>query len=134
MPPLTVSSLQKNIIEKGIPGSGHTHPNHPVYDFVKPLLDAQQAEQLEQTVAASRMNYDAVNEDPSPIHIQEIDLQQSEQSSEETLEQQASTDLESTDSENTNDSEVTDAAQYLYGLLAFTLLLMVAGFVRARRF
>jgi cobaltochelatase CobN len=127
-------AFAKNIIEKGIPGSGHTHANHPVYDFVKPLLDAQQAEQLEQTVAASRMNYDAVNEDPSPIHIQEIDLQQSEQSSEETLEQQASTDLESTDSENTNDSEVTDAAQYLYGLLAFTLLLMVAGFVRARRF
>ena len=121
-------AFAKNIIEKGIPGSGHTHANHPIYDFVKPLLEAEQAEKLEQTLAASRMNYDVVNEESSPVRIQEIDLQQPEQESEQQADQQEATDPTSTD-----DAEVADADLYLYGVLAFALLLMLAGFVRARR-
>ena len=28
----------KNIVEHGIPGSGHTHANHPIYPFIKPMV------------------------------------------------------------------------------------------------
>jgi cobaltochelatase CobN len=120
-------AFAKNIIEKGIPGSGHTHANHPVYDFVKPLLEAEQAEKLEQTLAASRMNYDVVNKEVSPVRIQEIDLQPEPQP-EQKVDQQ-----ETTDPTSKADSEVADADLYLYCVLAFALFLMLTGFVRARR-
>jgi cobaltochelatase CobN len=120
-------AFAKNIIEKGIPGSGHTHANHPVYDFVKPLLEAEQAEKLEQTLAASRMNYAVVNQDSSPVRIQEIDLQPEPQPEQQVDQQEA------TDPTSTEDSEVADADLYLYGVLAFALFLMLTGFVRARR-
>lgn len=114
----------KNIIEKGIPGSGHTHANHPVYDFVKPLLDADQAQKLEQTLAASRMNYQQETSEQAPVRIQEIDLQQAEQ-------QQPSDEQAAQDS--TDDSIEKNVDNYLYGVLLFALLLMIAGFIRARR-
>ncbi|MEH6448245.1 MAG: cobaltochelatase subunit CobN [Oleispira sp.] len=120
-------AFAKNIIEKGIPGSGHTHANHPVYDFVKPLLETEQAEKLEQTLAASRMNYDVVNEEVSPVRIQEIDLQPEPQPEQQVDQQEA------TDPTSTEVSEVADADLYLYGVLAFALFLMLTGFVRARR-
>jgi cobaltochelatase CobN len=115
-------AFAKNIIEKGIPGSGHTHANHPVYDFVKPLLSPEQAQKLEQTLAASRMNYqqesDEVNAEKSPVRIQEIDLTSDSDS------QQAA------DEQKPNSSEVDN---YLYAILLFALLLMFVGFIRARR-
>jgi cobaltochelatase CobN len=122
-------AFAKNIIEKGIPGSGHTHANHPIYDFVKPLLDAEQANKLEQTLAASRMNYDEVNQDNSPTRIQEIDLQQPEQESE----QQKETQAESQSEQVSEDSELDGVDNYLYAVFAFALLLMFAGLVRSRR-
>jgi cobaltochelatase CobN len=121
-------AFAKNIIEKGIPGSGHTHANHPVYDFVKPLLEAEQAEKLEQTLVASRMNYDVVNDERSPVRIQEIDLQPEPQPEQKVDRQEAK------DPTNTEDSRGADADLYLYGVLAFALFLMLSGFVRARRF
>jgi cobaltochelatase CobN len=120
-------AFAKNIIEKGIPGSGHTHANHPVYDFVKPLLEAEQAEKLEQTLAASRMNYDVVNKESSPVRIQEIDLQPESQSEQKDDQQEA------TDPTSTEDSEIAGADLYLYGVLVLSLLLILAGFIRARR-
>ena len=119
-------AFAKNIIEKGIPGSGHTHANHPIYDFVKPLLDAEQANKLEQTLAASRMNYDEVNQDNSPARIQEIDLQQPEQ-------QQKEAQAESQSEQASEDSELDGVDNYLYAVFAFALLLMLVGFARSRR-
>jgi cobaltochelatase CobN len=115
-------AFSKNIIEKGIPGSGHTHANHPIYDFVKPLLDAELANKLEQTLAASRINYDEVKQDNSPARIQEIDLQQPEQQQKEAQSEQAS-----------EDSELDGVDNYLYAVFVFALLLMLVGFVRSRR-
>jgi len=117
-------AFANNIIEKGIPGSGHTHANHPVYDFVKPLLDADQAQKLEQTLAASRMNYQQETLEQAPVRIQEIDLQQAEQ--------QQPSDEQATQ-ESTDDSVEKNVDNYLYGVLLFALLLMIAGFIRARR-
>lgn len=124
-------AFTKNIIEKGIPGSGHTHANHPVYDFVKPLLDPEQAAKLEQTLAASRMNYENVNTEKSPVRIQEIDLpadSQEEQAADEKAEQQS--DKQLLDEQEPNSSEVDN---YLYAVLLFALLLMFVGFIRSRR-
>jgi cobaltochelatase CobN len=117
----------KNIIEKGIPGSGHTHANHPVYDFIKPLLDGAQAEQLDAALAASRMNYESQTENNSPTRIQEIDLQQQ---AELTLQDQIEQGNSETELKQQADSE---HQYYLIGLLIFSVLLMSIGFMRSRR-
>jgi len=118
-------AFANNIIEKGIPGSGHTHANHPVYDFVKPLLDAKQAQKLEQTLAASRMNYENAEAAKSPVRIQEINLQQ-EESADSQSDQQS-------ENESSEDSAEGSVDNYLYAVLLFALLLMLVGFIRARR-
>jgi len=123
-------AFAKNIIEKGIPGSGHTHANHPVYDFVKPLLDAEQAQKLEQTLAASRMNYQQEAGEQAPIRIQEIDLQSPQQRVEQQKDQVS--DEQST-AERSEEVDAVAADNYLYAVLAFALLLMLVGFIRARR-
>ncbi|OUS41605.1 cobalamin biosynthesis protein CobN [Oleispira antarctica] len=122
-------AFAKNIIEKGIPGSGHTHANHPVYDFVKPLLDTEQAQKLEQTLAASRMNYQQDVSDQAPVRIQEIDLQnadQNEQQKDQAADEQSSEDI-------SEETESVASDNYLYAVLAFAFLLMLIGFIRARR-
>ncbi|MFT6450146.1 MAG: cobaltochelatase CobN [Oleispira sp.] len=131
-------AFAKNIIEKGIPGSGHTHANHPIYDFVKPLLDAEKAQKLEQTLAASRMSYqqDDVEKDSAeqaPTRIQEINLENPDQSSLDEQPEQVSSNQQSSEQESVDDKEVGTVDSYLYGLLALVLLLMLIGFVRARR-
>jgi len=123
-------AFAKNIIEKGIPGSGHTHANHPVYDFVKPLLDAEQAQKLEQTLAASRMNYQQEATEQAPLRIQEIDLQSTEQRVEQQKDQLSD---EQSSQETSEETEAAVSDNYLYAVLAFALLLMLVGFIRARR-
>lgn len=60
----------QNIIQHGIPGSGHTHANHPVYDFVKNNIDTHLLEPLESVLAASRMT--GIKSEPTVSHVQEI--------------------------------------------------------------
>lgn len=123
-------AFAKNIIEKGIPGSGHTHANHPIYEFVKPLLTSDQSQKLEQTLAASRMSYtqetNDVNTDKNPVHIQEISLSADVQ--QEQIEQKP--DAQSLDNQESNSRDVDN---YVYAILLLGLLLMLIGFVRGRR-
>jgi len=120
-------AFANNIIEKGIPGSGHTHANHPVYDFVKPLLDSEQAQKLEQTLAASRMSYQQDVSDQAPVRIQEIDLQSAEQQQKDQIADEQSSE------EITEETESVASDNYLYAVLVFAFLLMLIGFIRARR-
>ena len=119
-------AFANNIIEKGIPGSGHTHANHPVYDFVKPLLDSEQAQKLEQTLAASRMSYQQDVSDQAPVRIQEIDLQSAEQQKDQIADEQSSEEI-------SEETESVASDNYLYAVLVFAFLLMLIGFIRARR-
>ncbi len=116
-----------NIVEHGIPGSGHTHANHPLYEFVKPLLEAAQAEQLEQTLAASRMDDKA--EPATPARIQEIDADNSNESK--ALQEQAK-DAAAAAAEPAAKQSNSDAQDYLIVIVGICLLLILAGFVRSR--
>ena len=113
-----------NIIDKGIPGSGHTHANHPVYDFVKPLISQDQAQQLEKVLAASRIDYEQAESEQGPARIQEIDLQQNKQ---------VELDTNKNKEHKQSDESAAPTEQYIYALLVFALLLMSIGFIRARR-
>ena len=43
------------IIKNGLPGSGHTHPDHPVYDWVAPRLTAEQLQDLKAVLDNARI-------------------------------------------------------------------------------
>lgn len=111
-----------NIIEKGIPGSGHTHANHPMYDFVKLQLDADQAEALEAVLARSRMQ--ATESETSPNHIQELQLNQD--------------DSQQTDKSDQADKQLAEGSSkdsnllWLWTLLA-SLVIVAAGLWRGRK-
>ena len=125
-------AFAQNIIEKGIPGSGHTHANHPVYDFVKPLIDPELAVKLESTLAESRMNYQAEAAEAvanTPMRIQEVDVAQ-EASQDDAFHDERSdqADIPNTDSETQAGSQ-----QYLFAIAVVAILLMLFGFWRSRR-
>ena len=139
-------AFANNIIEKGIPGSGHTHANHPIYEFIKPLLDAETVAKLEQTLAASRMNNPAESAPTSPVHIQEIEVGNSAKNTADATDKNA-TDTNASDTkatetnkndstsntENDETSEDSSGETYLRIVLGLALLLMFGGFIRARR-
>ncbi|MCL4410845.1 MAG: cobaltochelatase subunit CobN [Gammaproteobacteria bacterium] len=107
-----------NIIKKGIPGSGHTHANHPMYDFVKSQLDADQAEALEAVLARSRMQ--ASDLESSPTHIQELQLNQDAS--------QQSDEVNQADESSSNDKNLL----WLWTLLALSVI-VAAGLWRGRK-
>lgn len=48
--------LATNVLNSGLPGSGHTHANHPVFERAKTLLDSAQAQALDAVLAQSRFD------------------------------------------------------------------------------
>lgn len=116
----------QNIIQHGIPGSGHTHANHPVYQFIQPHLNAEQAQQLTAVLAASRMAEKSPTVE-AVSHIQEIAVENVEPAPAEVT--PANTIENETNA--TEHSEQMDQP-LLKWLLAIFILLLIAGFLRAR--
>ncbi|GAB3092538.1 cobaltochelatase subunit CobN [Pseudomaricurvus hydrocarbonicus] len=59
------------LLDHGLPGSGHTAPNHPLYDFIQPYVDAEKYQQLQQLLAATRVEAARVR---APSVVAEITL------------------------------------------------------------
>ena len=111
----------QNINQHGIPGSGHTHANHPVYDFVKNKIDPQLIEPLEAALAASRMT--EITSEPTVSHVQEITFDDATQLPEQ--------DQMSESSEA--GSEQSDTINQLFIVMLIALSVLVGfGFWRGR--
>ncbi|MGB2130418.1 MAG: cobaltochelatase subunit CobN, partial [Marinobacterium sp.] len=120
-----------NIIRFGLPGSGHTHPSHPVYTFVTARVDAEQAAALQQVLDAARQ--------PSPqpaapavASIQEItpaqaDSQEGDASSQ--AQESGTSDSDSTEPASDKIQPVSDPILFAAALL---LLLLAGGALRGR--
>jgi cobaltochelatase CobN len=62
------------LLEHGLPGSGHTQPDHPIFEWIKPHLRADQIEPLHKLLDRARA--DAKVESPSTIsELQPADQQ-----------------------------------------------------------
>ena len=55
------------VAEHGLPGSGHTRPDHPVMAFVSERVGPQQAEALSAVLAAAQVQVAAAAVDPTTI-------------------------------------------------------------------
>ncbi|TCK08246.1 cobaltochelatase subunit CobN [Marinobacterium mangrovicola] len=115
----------RSIIEHGIPGSGHTHPDHPVYQFVMPKLDADSAQALQQLQANSRMPETEWKTDSEPSHIREISLQDQQASEPDSTDAEAADNSDNTQAQSSNTLELSV-------LIALALLIMFAGLLRGR--
>lgn len=124
---MLAEKFAKNIIEHGIPGSGHTHANHPIYDFIKPILSVEANRQLAEILAAA--NHIPVGDATSGIqHIQEI-------STENSIKENTQESTKESTKENTEEKtkQSMDKQTLLFGLIVVVLLLVFSGYVRSRR-
>jgi cobaltochelatase CobN len=133
----------KNIVDNGIPGSGHTHANHPVYDFIKPMLSAELNSQLAEVLAAA--NHTPVGDIGSGVqHIQEISTEierknidpspSSQMKEDNQVEENSLEDTESSEShDESKDEQLLEKDHLLFGLVIVILLLILSGYIRARR-
>jgi cobaltochelatase CobN len=102
------------LLKHGLPGSGHTRPDHPVFEWIMPRLREDQRSALQQMLAKAQMP--AAKPDSGPSTMTELAQQDQAQASEVK--------------EGATESRVT------YGWLAMlggVLALMAAGFIRSRR-
>lgn len=116
-------AFARKILTHGLPGSGHTTPAHPVFQWVMPQLAADTAEALQQLLDDTRIAEDNASAERAPTRIVEINLEDSGQadSPEKDAAQPAAQEVHS-----------QTAAQY-YWLLLLVFVLIAAGIWRGRR-
>jgi len=113
------NKFANNIIKNGIPGSGHTHANHPMYDFVKLQIDKDLAKKLETVLEESRMKINT----PTNIvsSIKEISLEN------QNLEKEDKSENKKNENENKNENNTQDNNPYLKYLIGLAILLLLFG-------
>lgn len=62
-------TLARLVIKNGLPGSGHTAPNHPMWKWMEQHLNADEKQALEATLAKARGNASAYNVQPPTAQI-----------------------------------------------------------------
>ncbi len=110
----------QNIIKNGIPGSGHTHANHPIYDFVKTKIDKESIKKLDKILDSLKL--EKVSKKENPSSIKEIKLEETEESKEEELE-----------SKDKKDEEVKENKEesFLEYFIFIALLILLAGLFKS---
>tara|TARA_R110001599_G_scaffold34184_1_gene109618 strand:- start:1024 stop:5391 length:4368 start_codon:yes stop_codon:yes gene_type:complete len=104
------------VTDNGLPGSGHTTPDHPMLPWLEQHLSAQDRQALKQVIERTRVNPQPQRE----IHrLTEIELQES------------SAETTSSPNKDVAESEQTNAPSWRWLLLAALAMVVSAGFYRA---
>ncbi len=121
----------QQVLVNGLPGSGHTSPDNPLFDWLEDYLSASDFGELQALLESTRLP--EVTKTVSPSSVSEITLQG---------EDNKVTDADFQDSEKAAD-ESADAASdsqqgdelhwLIYLLLAGLMAIFVLGFIRGRR-
>ena len=99
------------IIQHGLPGSGHTRPDHPLFAWIADRLDADQQQKLDEVMDRARI-HDAVVEPPVTT-IAELEIEPIAQTQEA---------LQETARENSIDGVVSHL--WMLGVLVALLLIL----------
>jgi cobaltochelatase CobN len=106
------------LLQHGLPGSGHTQPDHPVFEWIQPRLRADQVQPLRQLLDRARVDVKAT---PSPSTISEL------QPAERATPPAAAKDVGNADAQSGGQSRMS-----LMIIIAFVGLLLSAGYLRGR--
>lgn len=101
------------VINNGLPGSGHTSPNHPMFDWIEQYIEPQQYQQLQEVLKKARQNYSTSD---SPSTISEIELDDNSSSA-----KQAKANTPSTDKQQSNDKIGSLRQYWLFAVLGILL-------------
>jgi cobaltochelatase CobN len=69
-------AFARHVVEHGLPGSGHTRPDHPMLEWIAPRLDEALRAQFQAVREAAQLPAQAAEADPS--RISEIELSESQ--------------------------------------------------------
>lgn len=144
-----VDEFSDNIIKYGIPGSGHTHAKHPVYDFVKQRLSPQKAAALEEVLQRSRLDDVSDKSEQELSRIQELDMQKTDelqkadtqqveaQQTEAPETQQATTEQaessQQDSQQDTSNQRQSVIEKYWAWLLMIAVIMLAVGIYNGRR-
>ena len=104
------------IIENGLPGSGHTSPNSPIFNFIKDFVSEEQYTAVQALLNAARIEPQAID---APSSISELNPAE--------LEQQANQELTPEANQEQQKNSFSVDYRWLFALLA---LLIIVGVVR----
>lgn len=128
-------SFTELVLENGLPGSGHTTQNHPIYDFIKPYVDAEQYKKLQQLLSETKVDSSVA---AAPSVVAEINL--SDRNVAQKSESQAAADKNTSDQDDSENeaqdsgSEDAESATPPYYWIALLLaVLLIAGWVLGSR-
>ena len=112
------------VAEHGLPGSGHTQPDHPMLEWIKTKIDIGLAKQLSEIQSAARGDVvEAVN---VPTSIAELDMSNIEKAQNNETQAESKTEQQA--------HELNAQSKLLAWLiLLVTLIILAAGFIHGRR-
>jgi cobaltochelatase CobN len=116
----------QNIIKNGIPGSGHTHANHPIYDFVKTKIDKESAKRLEKILNASKL-YKVLKKE-SPSSIQEIKLEKVAEQKKQEEQKSVKEELKTNDKK---DEDIKEQESFIKYFIFAALFILLAGLIKS---
>ena len=126
-----VDDLSKEFVEKilenGLPGSGHTTPDHPMFKWITPRLDVATAKALEELLDSARLPMPEVT--PTITTVQEVEVTEIEPQPREP-EEPKSRNPEQGDPEEVLEADIPDYGIWLLLLMSGVL---VFGVVNGRR-
>ena len=108
------------ILTHGLPGSGHTTPDHPVFPWVMPKLAADMAKALQQLLDDTRIAEGDANAERAPTRITEINLEDSGQ-------------VDSPEKDTAQPAAQEVHSRTAYWLILLIFLLIATGIWRGRR-
>ena len=127
----TLDDLSKEFVEKilenGLPGSGHTTPDHPMFKWITPRLDVATAKALEELLDSARLPMPEVT--PTITTVQEVEVTEIEPQPREP-EEPKSRNPEQGDPEEVLEADIPDYGIWLLLLMSGVL---VFGVVNGRR-
>jgi cobaltochelatase CobN len=107
------------IVENGLPGSGHTSPNSPLFNFIKDYVSKEQFTAVQALLNAARIEPQSI---ASPSSISELNPAE--------IEQQVNQDEAPVEQQLSRENSMNVDYRWLFGLLA---LLIIIGIVRGAR-
>ncbi len=118
------------VAEHGLPGSGHTDPDHPMLEWLPQHLNEVQQQKLAELIQQSKVDRAELEVyRVSEISASELDAGDAQSDNEQSNNEQAASDQEQAEQESTEDT----SAQWQYLALGLLLVLIVIGYIRGTR-
>ena len=109
------------VIENGLPGSGHTSPDSPIFEFIKDYISDEQKTAIQAVLDAAKIDSQSVN---TPSTVTELNTQA-------VQDQSQAQQQESTKSEKQNQPSLDVDYRWLFALLVLLIIIGVARGTRA---